>query len=113
MRGEIFSVRNKWYDIGLELNIPYHTLNVIEKDCPNNCADCLRKMLENWLTRTYPGPSWSGLVDALSSEPVGEKRLARHLHSKYYTTRDGPEDRALAGTKDVTPQNHVLCACRH
>ena len=113
MRGEIFSVRHKWYDIGVELNIPYHTLNVIEKDHPNNCADCLRKMLEHWLTRTTPAPSWSGLVEALSSEPVGEQRLASQIQSKYCTTRDGPEDHALAGTIDVIPQNHILCAYGH
>ena len=88
MRSEIFSVRDKWYDIGVELNIPYTTLNVIEKDCPNNCADCLRKMLVAWLSSDSPPPSWSGLVEALSSEPVGEKRLAREICSKYCATQE-------------------------
>ena len=97
VRGEIFPVRNKWYDIGVELNIPYHSLNVIEKDCPNNCADCLRKMLEHWLTRTSPGPSWSGLVEALSSEPVGEKRLARQIRTKYCDTQDDNGDNVTTG----------------
>ena len=83
MRSELFSVRDKWYDIGLELNIPFQMLNVIEKDNPNNCSSCLRKMLMEWLSSSSPDPSWSGLVEALSSEPVGEKRLAREIHCKY------------------------------
>ena len=88
VRSELFSVRDKWYDIGLELNIPFQTLNVIEKDNPNNCANCLRKMLMEWLSSSSPDPSWSGLVEALSSEPVREKRLAREIHSKYCAASD-------------------------
>ena len=88
MRSELFSVREKWYDIGLELNIPFQTLNVIEKDSPNNCANCLRKMLMDWLSSSSPDPSWSGLVEALSSEPVAEKKLARAIQSKYCAAGD-------------------------
>ena len=98
----MFSARDKWYDIGLELKIPYHTLNAIEKDCPNSCADCLRKMLVEWLTGDSPAPSWSGLVEALSSDPVGEKSLARDIHTKYCDSqeqvRDQDDDREPTGT---------------
>ena len=83
VRSAIYSVRHKWYDIGLELNISFRTLNVIKTDCPQNSADCLREMLVEWLSRTSPAPSWSSLVEALSSEPVGEKRLADEICAKY------------------------------
>ena len=114
MRSEIFSVRDKWYDIGVELNIPYTTLNVIEKDCPNNCADCLRKMLVAWLSSDSPPPSWSALVEALSSEPVGEKRLAGEIQTKYCATQEESVDQAegnqSAGDPCVTciTQCHII-----
>ena len=85
VRSAIYSVRHKWYDIGLELDIPFQTLNVIKTDCPQNSADCLREMLVEWLSCTSSAPSWSTLVEALSSEPVGEKRLADEIHAKYCT----------------------------
>ena len=88
VRSAIYSVRDKWYDIGLELNISFRTLNVIKTDCPQNSADCLREMLVEWLSRTSPAPSWSSLVEALSSEPVGEKRLAKKIHANYCVTQD-------------------------
>ena len=88
VRSAKYPVRHKWYDIGLELNISFRTLNVIKTDCPQNSADCLREMLVEWLSRTSPAPCWSSLVEALSSEPVGEKRLADEIHEKYCVTQD-------------------------
>ena len=82
VRSAIFSVRHKWYDIGLELDIPFQTLDVIRTDF-HMAAECLIEMLKQWLSRTLPAPSWSSLVEALSSEPVGEKRLADGIHGKY------------------------------
>ena len=50
--------------------------------------ECLTEMLKQWLTCDSPPPSWSGLVEALSSEPVGEKSLAREICSKYCATQE-------------------------
>ena len=88
VRSAVYSVRHKWYDIGLELNISFRTLNAIKADYPNNCADCLREMLVEWLSTTSPPPTWSGLVEALSSDPLGEKRLADEIHSQYCVADD-------------------------
>ena len=82
VRREIFSINHKWYDIGLELKVVFTTLDNIKANFSETCK-CLTEMLKHWLTRTHPHPSWSGLVKALSSEPVGEKRLAREIHDKY------------------------------
>ena len=86
MRNAIFEARDKWYDIGIELNLSFKTLNVIEKDCPNDCGRCLTKMLIEWLSSSYPPPTWSDVVDALSSRPVGEKRLAEDIKTKDCTS---------------------------
>ena len=78
----IYTVRHKWYYIGLELKIPYHTLDPIKAQCPNNIEDCLTEMLKQWLSSTS-SPTWSDLVQALSSGPVGEKRLAEEIREQY------------------------------
>ena len=108
VRSAVYSVRNKWYDIGVELNISFQTLNAIKADCPNNCAECLREMLVVWLSRTSPPPSWSGLVEALSSEPVGEKRLAEQIHTQYCVPHD------VADTEtETTGMKHRHCQCTY
>ena len=86
----IYTVRHKWYYIGLQLKIPYHTMDAIQAHCLNNIEDCLTKMLKRWLTSISPPPTWSGLVQALSSAPVGEERLAEEIR-KQYCHQDGEQ----------------------
>ena len=83
----IFSVHPKWYNIGLKLHISFMTLNGIKANFKMT-DECLREMLIQWLTRTSPPPSWSGLVEALSSVLVGEKRLAEQIHTQYCVPHD-------------------------
>ena len=90
VRTAIFSVRAKWYDIGVELEISYHTLDAIKTQYSNNIVNCLTEMLKQWLSSTSPLPTWSGLVQALSSAPVGEKRLAEEIR-KQYCHQDGEQ----------------------
>ena len=79
----IYTVRHKWYCIGLELKIPDHTLDAIKAQCPNNIENCLKEMLKRWLTSISPPPTWSDLVQALLSAPVEEKRLAKKIREQY------------------------------
>ena len=79
----IYTVRSKWYHIGLQLKIPFQTLNVIRTEHRDNTTDCLTEMLQKWLTSVSPPPTWSGLVQALSSAPVGEERLAEEIRQQY------------------------------
>jgi len=90
IRTAIYSVRSKWYDIGVELDIAFHTLDAIKEQCLDNTAhcldntaDCLTEMLKKWLSSTSSPPTWTSLIEALSSEPVGEKRLAEEIREKY------------------------------
>ena len=77
----------------------------IIKTNSHTTEECLREMLKQWLIRTSPAPSWSGLVEVLCSDLVGEKRLARQL-SKYCTTRD---DNGDTGTKGLFHMYQILC----
>ena len=110
MRTAIFSVRHKWYDIGLELEIPFQSLDVIKTDCPSNSADCLREMLKQWLSRMSPAPSWSALVEALSSEPVGEKRLAGEIHRQFCLPHEqaNHEEAGAEATLDAGPSTQEV-----
>ena len=90
----IFSVKHKWYSIGLKLWISHHTLDAIKTQCSSNIKDCLTETLKQWLSNTSPLPTWSGLIQALSSEPVGEKRLAEDIREQY-CHQDGEQATAL------------------
>ena len=46
-------------------------------------------MLKEWLSSTSP-PTWSGLVQALSTALVGEQRLAEDIR-KQYCRQDGEQ----------------------
>ena len=86
----IFSVHPKWYNIGLKLHISFTTLNSIKANS-RTTDECLREMLIQWLTRISPPPSWSGLVEALSSVLVGEGILAEQIHTQYCVPHDVAE----------------------
>ena len=82
-RSALFSVRAKWRNIGIELEIDIGTLDSIEKSFHFDHTECLSRMLENWVKQTDPPPSWDALVEALESGPVGEGHLAEQIEQKY------------------------------
>ena len=78
----LHDVRVKWYDIGIQLNISTDTLDAIRTENPEY-GKCLREMLKHWLSSKSQQATFEALVEALSSEPVGENTLAentRYLH---------------------------------
>ena len=82
---ELHSVRLKWYNIGLELDIPYTELNCFRK-MYSDPSDSLREVLICWLkTAVDPPPSWEAVVSALRSLIVNEMNVAAQLESKYCT----------------------------
>ena len=83
IRNAIQTVKDKWFNIGLELNIPFQILYAIRRKYNGNAAHCLSEMLKKWLISTSPPPTWSGLLQALSSEPVGERRLVEEIRRQY------------------------------
>ena len=104
VQGAIYSIHHKWYNIGLQLHISFHVLDGIKVN--NRTTDeCLTEMLKHWLTRDSPDPSWNELVEALFSEPVGEKTLARHIQTNYCTREAETEHTCTgqAGTFDDIP----------
>ena len=80
---ELHSVRVNWYNIGLELGIPYTELNCFRK-MYSDPSDSLRKVLIHWLkTAVDPPPTWEAVVTALRSPLINEMKVAAQLESKY------------------------------
>ena len=71
----------KWYNIGVQLDVPTFQLKNIEKKTSDS-MDQLRDTLDYWMSND-PSPSWRHLVDALKAPSVGEKRLAEEIKEKY------------------------------
>ena len=71
----LFPVRDKWYDIGLELNVHPDTLDSIREKYPDS-KDSLTEMLKVWLKTSKPLPTVEALKEALSEETIDEVELA-------------------------------------
>ena len=71
----LYSVRIKWYSIGVELEIRTGELDTIRATY-SDPGECLTEMLKIWLKSINPLPTWKALKDALAAKPVDEEALA-------------------------------------
>lgn len=54
----------KWFDLGLELELPCTQLKSIEDGCRSDSSRCLRECLSLWLTSAH-ARTWAMLASAL------------------------------------------------
>ena len=73
-----------WQNIGIMLEIEDGELKRIKADHGNDSASCLREMLQIWLSRIDPSPTWSAMAGTM--ELLGKTELARDLRTKYCTS---------------------------
>ena len=80
---ELHSVKEKWYNIGLQLMVPVAELRRIESEHKGDHTTCLRQMLIKWLESGQA--NWKSLCDALHSPIVlgDDAALANTLMKKY------------------------------
>ena len=74
-------VADKWELIGVYLHLSMATLKAIAAERQHDPHKCLIGMLEVWLKRLDPPPTWSAIIEAV--EFLGEEKLARELKEKY------------------------------
>ena len=90
-----------WYNIGLELDIPYTTLDSLKQNYLYQ-YDLMHEMLKEWfitwLIHVLPGKLLSEL--ALRSPIVNEKHVAEQLKSKY-----------CASVQHYSAVIEITCAC--
>ena len=75
------TVANEWKPIGIYLHLPMPTLKAIDAEHQRDPHKCLIGMLEVWLKRVNPPPTWSAIIEAV--EFLGEEQLGRKLREKY------------------------------
>ena len=77
----LHSVCDKWYTIGVQLEVPTFELrNIVKKSV--HSMDQLCDTLDYWMNKVS-SPTWRHLVDALKAPSVGENRLAEEIEKKY------------------------------
>ena len=81
---ELYEVRAKWFDLGVQLRMSTPDLDAIQTQYQNNPDACLRQMLSDWLTKEVPSPpTWQRVVDALSSPAVDRPAVAQRVRQTY------------------------------
>ena len=81
---ELQEVRDIWFSVGVQLNMPLADLRSIRADFKDKSSDCLLETLSVWLTRTDPSPpSWERVVDALSSPAIDRPTVAERIRRTY------------------------------
>ena len=73
------TMANKWKEIGVQLEIS--NLETTETKRHGDPQGCLLDMLETWLKRVDPPPTWSAVIEAV--EFLGNERLGKELKAKY------------------------------
>ena len=82
---ELLDVQTKWYNLGLQLDLPVSTQDRIKTQF-SDPREQLLEMLKTWLRTGYQ--SWKTLTDALRNRNVGESQLADDLEAKYCLVED-------------------------
>ena len=72
---------DKWEHIGIYLHLPMPTLRTIATEHHRDPHKCLIGMLDAWLKRVEPPPTWYAIVEAV--EFLGEEQLAQELRERY------------------------------
>ena len=97
---ELSAVKDKWKDLGVQLNMTPPDLNAIQIQCNNNPSRCLLEMLSQWWEVTSPSPTWQTVVDALSSPAVDRPDVAEKIR-KFYCCHEGDIETSLTETPTV------------
>ena len=79
---KVYSVRPKWYNFGLALELSVAALDSIRIKYLLDPSDCLRETLKARLKLEHP-LMWREIIRALRKPTVGESELADQLEREY------------------------------
>lgn len=77
---ELIPLASNWQKIGTWLNLSFDEISRIGNKNHNRERDCLRELLEEWLKRIDPLPSWEQLANAVKQVDL---KKAEDIRSKY------------------------------
>ena len=66
----------KWFDFGLNLNLSYNDLKIIERNYSQDAEQCLTECLAKWLTDDIEA-TWDKL--AIAAGKVGQTSVAAYI----------------------------------
>ena len=72
-------VATDWYDLGVQLGIPYQQLNIIQINNPGNIQMCCTRMFQHWL-QVDTTANWNKLIKAL--EDINHNALAETIRKE-------------------------------
>ena len=72
----VYDVRSKWRFFGLELDLLAPELDAIDARCRGAPEECLRMVIESWLQRESPRPTFRAVLDGLRSPQVNYGTIA-------------------------------------
>jgi hypothetical protein len=75
VRGLLHDFKLKWYDLGIELDVEVHELDVIRKEKDDH-GNCLVEMLKLRLRFADKPLTWKILAKVLSGKVINEKKTA-------------------------------------
>ena len=101
----LHSVCDKWYTIGVQLEVPTFELrNIVKRS--GHSMDQLCDTLDYWMTKVS-STSWRHLVDALKAPSVSENQLAEEIEKKYCC----PVEQSSCDESEVVQREQGMYAC--
>ena len=88
LQEELFLVKEKCQDIGIQLDLDDSSLDKIERTHSTDHSTQLRQILRLWLERE--DACWENLIKVLRVPIINEEALAIKLEAKYCTIRLAP-----------------------
>lgn len=76
----LYPMRSKWYQFGVQLDVPTDTLDTISSSS-GNFDDKLLQMLKEWVKQmeSQGGVTWEAVVEVLRRRSIAENQLARNV----------------------------------
>ena len=79
-------VATQWKDLGAQLLLSTHKVDIIHHDHPYDAETCCTEMFKTWL-REDTEASWAKLVDALRAPSVAQFVLASDIERQFMGRR--------------------------
>ena len=77
---------DKWYQIGIQLQVPSFKLKSIQKDCQTD-ADRLMQMVDHWFDNAPKEErTWEEVISALISPSVERRSVAYKVKQKFISS---------------------------
>ena len=102
----LWDARDKWYNIGIQLDMAVVDLEVIRRDQNATTDECMTEMLIKWLRNACNPPTWNCIVNALRSPTVNLMHMAETIEHNHLSSdsKDSEISNKTHQTADVSKE---------